>query len=230
MQNMKQIKFNRSEVQFTGEDRFLVPGQKIKVKHSIKGDHEDYVVILQDDVTGAIVARRSESGAIVLIPRERMVDKWVEVYYHGIVVDDTLVFPGEVVLVFAFGGDFEAEYICPEPGHDLVRVRKISTGEVGTVSYDAISKKPAPKEYAEVGELVVLNDRPYIIALIDHECWALISIESGTRFCEIAQSVHVLLDDPGKFFVDKSEIVEMAERIGASAAFYGKINILNMEC
>lgn len=232
MQNTKLINFERGAVPFAGEDRFLVPGQRVKVgvKSGLRPelDFEDYSVLLQDEVTGSIVARRLTTEAIVVLRRESVLDSSITMYYYGAIVDEVMVFPGDVVLVSAFDGEFEAEYICAEDDHDLARIRKISTGQIGVVSHDALSKKADPNEYVEIGEWVMIDARPYIVAMVDCESWALISAETGNRFFDPEATVQ-FVEVIGKWGVEKDEIVKRAEKINGKLEFCGKINVFHGE-
>ena len=232
MQNTKLINFERGAVPFTGEDRLLVPGQRIKVgvKSRLRPEleFEDYSVLLQDEVTGSIVARRLKTDSIVVIRRESVLDSSITIYYYGTIVDEVMVFPGDVVLVSAFDGEFEAEYICAEDDHDLVRIQKISTGQIGIVSHDALSKKAEPNECVEIGEWVMIDARPYIVAMVDCESWALISAETGNRFFD-PEATAQFVEATRSWGVKKDEIVKMAEKIGAEVEFCGKINVFHGE-
>lgn len=227
MQNTKAVKFEEGVAFFSGEDRYLVPGQKVRIGGKVYGlDVEDYSVIYQDELTGAIVVRRKATNGIAVLTRTAMLYRErVAVEYYGIEVDGQMVFPGDVVVVSTFDGEFEAEYICAEDAHDLVRIRKISTGEIGAVSYDSLSKKDEPKEYVEIGEWVMIDGEPYIVAMVGFDEWAMISPKSGNRFFD-HEEVDMIHSGDGRWAIPKQTLLDQTDKIGAKVEFCGKIEIL----
>ena len=234
MQNTKAIKFEEGVAFFSGEDRYLVPGQKFRFwwKACAGGewiDVEDYSVLYQDELTGDIVVRRAATNGISVLSRTTMLDREsFAVEYCGIEVDGQMVFPGDVVVVSTFDGEFEAEYICAEDAHDLVRIRKISTGEIGAVSYDSLSKKVEPKEYVEIGEWVMINGDPYIVAMVGFYEWAMISAKSGNRFND-REVVVIDHSCAGRGVIPKQTLLNQTDKIGAKVEFCGRIGIFQCE-
>lgn len=232
MQNTKAVKFEEGVAFFSGEDRYLVPGQKVRI--GVKApwscwsawEVEDYSVLYQDELTGAIVVRRAATNGISVLSRTTMLDREsFAIEYCGIEVDGQMVFPGDVVVVYTFDGEFEAEYICAEDAHDLVRIRKISTGEIGAVSYDSLSKKVEPKEYVEIGEWVMINGEPYIVAMVGVDEWAMISAKSGNRFNDPEDGV-IVHSCAGRVAIPKQTMLAQTDKVGAKVEFCGKIEIL----
>lgn len=152
----------------------------------------------------------------------------VAVEYYGIEVDGQMVFPGDVVVVSTFDGEFEAEYICAEDGHDLVRIRKISTGQIGGVSHDALSKKADPNEYVEIGEWVMINGEPYIVAMVGVDEWAMIGANSGNRFFD-SEKVDMITTDIGQWAIRKQTLLDQTDKIRAKVEFCGRIEIFQRE-
>lgn len=230
MQNTKAVKFEEGVAFFSGEDRFLVPGQKVRIGTKMPWacwsvwEVEDYSVIYQDELTGAIVVRRDAPSGFMVLPRASMIDREsFAIEYYGIEVDGQMVFPGDVVVVSTFDGEFEAEYICAEDAHDLVRIRKISTGEIGAVSYDSIKLKNA--DVVEIGEWVMIDGEPYIVAMVGFNEWAMISAKSGNRFND-REEVDMIHCGAGRAAIPKQTLLNQTDKIGVKVEFCGKIEIL----
>ena len=233
MQNTKAIKFEEGVAFFSGEDRNLVPGQKVRI--GVKApwscwsvlEFEDYSVIYQDELAGAIVVRRKATNGITVLTRTAMLSReTVAVEYYGIEVDGQMVFPGAVVVVSTFDGEFEAECICAEDDHDLVRIRKISTGEIGAVSYDSIELKNA--DVVEIGEWVMIDGEPYIVAMVGVDEWAMINPKSGNRFFD-REEVGMIISGGGRGAIPKQTLLDQTDKIGAKVEFCGKIEIFQCE-
>lgn len=225
MQNTKAIKFEEGVAFFSGEDRYLVPGQKVRIGGKMYGlDVEDYSVIYQDELTGAIVVRRKATNGIAVLTRTAMLYRErVAVEYYGIEVDGQMVFPGDVVVVRTNTDALDATFICAEDDHDLVRIREISTGEIGAVPYDSIELKNA--DVVEIGEWVMIDGEPYIVAMVGFDEWAMISPKSGNRFFD-REEVGMFHSGDGRWAIPKQTLLDQTDKIGAKVEFCGKIEIL----
>ena len=234
MRNTKQIRFDRDVEFFTGEDRFLVPGQKLRVGLSAFAgvwEYEDYSVAYVDVVTGAVVVRRSGRNSIAVLTRECMLNReTVSVEYYGMGVDGQMVFPGDTIFVETTTGVFEAEFICDEGRVDVVRVLNREDNEVGMVPYDSVmvNNPQCQSGFVEIGEWVLLDGVPYIVAMVDCDSWALISIKNGNRFFD-AEGSGVQGKGPGKWAVSKARIIEQADSASVDLQFCGKVDIINCE-
>ena len=227
MQNTKAIKFEEGVAFFSGEDRYLVPGQKVRIGGKVYGlDVEDYSVIYQDELTGAIVVRRKATNGIAVLTRTAMLYRErVAVEYYGIEVDGQMVFPGDVVVVRTNTDAFDATFICAEDDHDLVRIREISTGEIGAVPYDSIELKNA--DVVEIGEWVRIGRDYYVIAMVEASKWALINVMRGGRFLDAEEDGLGVVD--GRWCVPKDVIIGQAEVVRENPEFLGKMKCISEE-
>ena len=229
MQNTKAVKFEEGVAFFSGEDRNLVPGQKVRIVVKAPWscwsawEVEDYSVIYQDELAGAIVVRRKATNGITVLTRTSMLSReTVAVEYHGIEVDGQMVFPGDVVVVRTNTRVFDAEFICDEGRDDVVRVRLVG-GEVGTVPYDSIELKNA--DGVEIGEWVMIDGEPYIVAMVGFDEWAMISPKSGNRFFD-REEVDMIHSGGGRWAIPKQTLLGQTDKIGSKVEFCGKIEIL----
>lgn len=230
MQNTKAVKFEEGVAFFSGEDRYLVPGQKIRIGRKSRSQFEwqveDYFVVYQDEVSGAIVVRGAEIRTIAVLPREWMLSReTVAVEYYGIEVDGQMVFPGDVVVVRTNTDAFDATFICDEGRDDVVRVRDAS-GEVGTVPYDSIELKTA--DVVEIGEWVMIDGEPYIVAMVGFDEWTMISAKSGNRFFD-REDVVIIHSGAGRGAIPKQTLLNQTDKIGAKVEFCGRIEIFQCE-
>ena len=232
MQNTKAVKFEEGVAFFSGEDRYLVPGQKVRIGGKMPWacwsvwEVDDYSVIYQDELTGAIVVRREETGGITVLSREWMLSReTVSVEYYGIEVDGQMVFPGDVVVVRTNTRVFDAEFICEEGRDDVVRVRAAS-GEVVTVPYYSIEPKNA--DVVEIGEWVMIDGEPYIVAMVGFDEWAMISPETGNRFFD-REEVDMIHCGDGQWAIPKQTLLAQTDKVGAKVEFCGKIEIIQCE-
>ena len=230
MQNTKAIKFEEGAAFFSGEDRCLVPGQKIRIgwkaRYGSAWDVEDYSVLYQDELTGAIVVRRDATNGIMVLSRTSMLDREsFAVEYYGIEVDGQMVFPGDAVVVRTNTRVFDATFICDEGRDDVVRVRDAS-GEVGTVPYDSIELKNA--DVVEIGEWVMIDGEPYIVAMVGFDEWAMIGAKSGNRFND-REDVVIVHSSAGRGAIPKQTLLNQTDKIGAKVEFCGRIEIFQCE-
>ncbi len=231
MQNTKAVKFEEGVAFFSGEDRYLVPGQKVRIGTKMRGrvdwDVEDYKVVYQDEVTGSIVVRGDATNGITALSRTSMLARGVvAVEYYGIEVDGQMVFPGDVVVVRTNTDAFDTTFICDEGRDDLVRVMRPETRVVGTVPYDSIELKNA--DVVEIGEWVMIDGEPYIVAMVGVDEWAMISPKSGNRFFD-REEVDIILSGGGRGAIPKQTLLDQTDKIGAKVEFCGKIEIFQCE-